>query len=224
VIRAVIFDMDGLLLDTEPLYRAAWERACGQFGYILTHELYARLAGRNRQDAERMLGAEFGPQFPMERFKAAVRILEEAEFSKGPIPIKPGVDELLTVLEARLVPRAVATSSEQVRAEKWLLSAGILARFGALATGDQVAHGKPAPDIFLLAAKRLGVASEDCLVLEDAEPGVRAARAAGMTVYLVPDMIPSSPEGRKLAAKIFRSLIEVARDLENELPRAETAG
>jgi HAD superfamily hydrolase (TIGR01509 family) len=223
VIRAVIFDMDGLLLDTEPLYRAAWERASAEFGYRLTHELYSRLAGRNRADAERMLAAEFGPQFPMEQFKTIVRTHEEEEFSKGPIPTKPGVNELLGVLDARQIPRAVATSSEKARAEKWLSGAGILTRFGALATGDQVARGKPAPDIFLLAAKRLAVQSSDCLVLEDAEPGVRAARAARMSVYVVPDVIPPSREGAKLATKIFRSLCEVAEDLERELPLAETA-
>jgi HAD superfamily hydrolase (TIGR01509 family) len=214
--------MDGLLLDTEPLYRAAWETACAEFGYTLTHELYARLAGRNREDAERMLAAEFAPQFPMEPFKAAVRVREQAEFSKGPIPIKPGVDKLLEVLQERRIPRAVATSSEESRATKSLATAGILSQFDALATGDQVARGKPAPDIFLLAAKRLGVPSADCLVLEDAEPGVRAARVAGMAVYLVPDVIPPSPEGANLATRIFRSLHDVALDLEREFARVGT--
>jgi HAD superfamily hydrolase (TIGR01509 family) len=217
VIRAVIFDMDGLLLDTEPLYRAAWQKASAKFGRELTDAIYTRLAGRNRADAERMLAAEFGEEFPIEIFKVEARKREEAEFSERPIPTKPGVNELLTLLETRDIPRAVATSSERERAVRWLAGAGLLDRFGAVATGDEVVHGKPAPDIYLLAAKRLGVASAYCLVLEDAEPGIRAARAAGMTVYHVPDMIPPTPESARLANGRFESLSAITRDLENKL-------
>jgi HAD superfamily hydrolase (TIGR01509 family) len=220
VIRAVIFDMDGLLLDTEPIYRVAWQKASAHFGRELTDAMYARLAGRNRVDAERMLAAEFGEDFPIEVFKVEAKRREESEFSAHPIPTKPGVEELLSLLESRNIPRAVATSSERERAVRWLAGAGLLGRFGAVATGDEVAHGKPAPDIYLLAAKRLGVGSEDCLVLEDAEPGIRAARAAGMSVYHVPDMIPPSAESARLANGRFDSLSAVAHDLESKLAQS----
>jgi len=215
--------MDGLLLDTEPLYRAAWQKACAHFGYELTFDLYKRLAGRNRSDAVRMLVDRFGEKFPIEPFRVLVHEYEEVEFSKGPIPKRPGVDVLLSLLEAQNIPRAVATSSEMARAKEWLAGAGVLDMFAVLATGDQVPRGKPAPDIFLLAASRLGAASGDCLVLEDAEPGVRAARAAGMRVYLVPDLIPPTPEGVKLAEKLFDSLSDVARDLEYEFASTDSA-
>jgi beta-phosphoglucomutase-like phosphatase (HAD superfamily) len=98
-----------------------------------------------------------------------------------------------------------------------LSEAGLLDRFDAMAAGDEVANGKPAPDLFLLAAERLRVvANSDCLVIEDAEPGVRAARSVGMFVYLVPDMIPPSPEVTEMATGVFESLVAVARHLELE--------
>src|SRR5690349_16944709 len=126
--------MDGLLLDTEPLYQAAWQRACAHFGYELTFDLYKQLAGRNHSDAERMIVNKFGAAFPIESFSGLVREYEEIEFSKEPIPTRPGVHELLSLLEARDIPRAVATSSEMTRAQKWLAAAGLLDKFVALAT------------------------------------------------------------------------------------------
>lgn len=217
MIQAVIFDMDGLLLDTEPLYRAAWQQASQVCGRMLSDAVYARLLGRNRADAERMLAQEFGEGFALEHFRTVCKQFEAAEFAKGPIPKKNGVHELMTLLESRHIPKAVATSTERARALPNLAASGLLERFGAVATGDEVAKGKPAPDLFLLAAQRLGVANSGCLVIEDAEPGVRAARSAGMSVYIVPDMITPSPEAKKLANGTFESLRNVARHLGLEL-------
>jgi HAD superfamily hydrolase (TIGR01509 family) len=216
MIQAVIFDMDGLLLDTEPLYRTAWQQASEACGRVLSDRAYARLLGRNRADAERMLAEEFGEGFAMEHFRTVCEQFEADEFAKGPVPKKDGVDELITLLESRHIPKAVATSTDRARALPNLAASGLLERFDAVATGDEVANGKPAPDLFLLAAQRLGVVNSGCLVIEDAEPGVRAARSAGMSVYIVPDMITPSPEASKLANAIFHSLHEVARHLELE--------
>jgi HAD superfamily hydrolase (TIGR01509 family) len=216
VIQAVIFDMDGLLLDTEPLYRAAWQRALRRFGYELTDEKYAHLAGRNREDAERMLKDDFGWDVPLEEFRPLCEQYEAEEFSK-PIPKRPGVDELLALLEERDIPKAVATSTERTRAVRHLTEAGLISRFCAVAAGNEVAHGKPAPDLFLLAAKRIGADAAGCLVLEDAEPGIHAARAAGMGAFLVPDLIAPSDEVRRLADGVFASLSDVAARLRLEL-------
>jgi HAD superfamily hydrolase (TIGR01509 family) len=216
VIQAVIFDMDGLLLDTEPLYRAAWQRALRKFGYELSDKQYARLAGRNREDGERMLKEEFGWNVPLDRFRPLCEEYEAEEFSR-PIPKRPGVDELLALLEERGIPKAVATSTECARAVKHLTEAGLIGRFCAVAAGNEVAYGKPAPDLFLLAAKRIGRDAAGCLVLEDAEPGIRAARAAGMRGFLVPDLIAPSDEVRKLADGVFGSLCDVAARLKEEI-------
>ncbi|HKV49392.1 MAG TPA: HAD family phosphatase [Candidatus Acidoferrales bacterium] len=217
MIRAVIFDMDGLMLDTEPLYRSAWQRAAKEFGYELSDALYARLAGRNTGDAERMLVEEFGRDFPLRQFRIACKRFDADEFSKGPIPKKTGLDKLLALLDHRHIPRAVATSTERSRALRSLSNAELLNGFTAVAAGDEVKNGKPAPDLFELAARRLGVASSNCLVLEDLEPGVRAARSAGMLVYLVPDLHAPTVKVQELASGVFDSLTAVARHLERQL-------
>jgi beta-phosphoglucomutase-like phosphatase (HAD superfamily) len=107
----------------------------------------------------------------------------------------------------------VATSTQRETAIPQLAAVALLDRFDAIATGDEVANGKPSPDLFLLAAQRLNVGANNCLVLEDAEPGVIAARRAGMRVYLVPDLCPPSLEAQRAARGVFHSLVDVARHL-----------
>src|SRR5580704_10702163 len=111
-IEAVIFDMDGLMLDTEPLYRAACQQAAAEFGYTLSDAVHCRLMGRNPEDAERVVLDEFGPGFPMDAFRDRCQILEAA-FEGGPVPKKRGLDELLDFLDSRRVPKAVATSTRR---------------------------------------------------------------------------------------------------------------
>jgi HAD superfamily hydrolase (TIGR01509 family) len=208
-IQTVIFDMDGLMLDTEPLYRIAWKRASAECGFELTDEIYKSLVGRGRKDAERTLRETFGPEFSPEKFRALAAQYEEQEFAGPPTPKKPGLDELLAFLEQRNLPLAVATSTERRLALPRLARAGLLSRFDAIATGDEVSRGKPFPDLFLLAAKRLGAEPSSCLVLEDSEAGVFAARAAGMQVFQVPDLVEPSDEVKRAATGVFFSLFDV---------------
>lgn len=211
-IKAVIFDMDGLMLDTQPLYRTAWQQAAAEFGYTLSDATHCRLLGRNTADSEQVLMVEFGPGFPMDRFRGRCQALEAA-FEGGPVPKKHGLDELLGLLDSRRVPRAVATSTQRKISAPLLARMGLFDRFDAIATGDEVQNGKPAPDLFLLAAERLGVEPAGCLVLEDSEPGVIAAHRAGMQVFNVPDLQVLSATTRQLANGVFDSLAEVARHL-----------
>jgi len=212
-IQAVIFDMDGLMLDTEPLYRIAWKRASAECGFLLTDEIYKSLVGRGRKDAEKTLAETFGPKFPPGKFRTLAAQYEEQEFAGPPMPKKPGLDELLPFLDRTKVTLAVATSTERRLTLPRLARAGLLARLDAVATGDEVSRGKPFPDLFLLAAKRLDVEPSSCLVLEDSEAGVFAARAAGMQVFQVPDLVEPSDEVRRAATGVFRSLIDVTEQL-----------
>ncbi len=214
IIRAVIFDMDGLMLDTEPLYRGAWKQACAECGYELSDEIYKRLVGRNPTDSEQTLLHEFGAGFSQEKFHSLARTYLTTAFTSAPIRRKPGLDSLLTFLESRRMPKAVATSNRRHKALSLLQTTQLLERFDAVATGDEVTHGKPSPDLFLLAAQRLGFDPSACLVLEDAESGVIAAHEAGMQVFNVPDLVEPSPEVRRRAHGIFSSLADVARNLE----------
>ncbi len=213
VIRAVIFDMDGLMLDTEPAYRVAWQQASAECGYHLPDALYFRLIGRSRVEGEQTLADAFGPGFPLDAFHDACLRREAAVFDTTPPIKKPGLDELLDLLDSHRVAKAIATSTERQTATTQLAAAGLFDRFEVVATGDEVTNGKPAPDLFLLAAKRLGIEPVHCLVLEDAEPGVIAAHRAGMTVFMVPDMKPPSPEVERLTNGVFESLSAVAEHL-----------
>jgi HAD superfamily hydrolase (TIGR01509 family) len=205
--RAVIFDMDGLLLDSDPLYRVTWKAAGSSLGFPIDDVLYERFVGRGNSDAELILREHFGDAFPLDDFHMRWSGDFHERLAAAPLTPKPGAVELLDFLDARGIPKALATSSPRGLALRCL--GDLASRFAALAFGDEVEHSKPAPDLFLLASQRLGVAPADCLVLEDSEAGVRAARAAGMDVIMVPDLVPPSPEIASMAMRVCATLQEV---------------
>jgi HAD superfamily hydrolase (TIGR01509 family) len=206
--QAVLFDMDGLMFDTETLYMRSAQRACIELGQTLTETFYrTKCVGRRVVDIEQALRAEFGADFPLDTWEKRTEHLLDQALRAGP-PVKPGLDDLLTRLETLGIPKGVATST---RRETALITLGAYAaRFDAITTGDEITHGKPAPDIFLLAASRLGIATADGLVLEDSSAGVRAAYAAGIPVIWVPDMQTPTAEVSALALHVLTSLYEVA--------------
>ena len=210
---AVIFDMDGLMLDTESLSHRAWEAiaATHEAGFDLA--LCRAMIGRNHPDCLALLERHYGSLEQAEALMQAWFASYDAIVEREGIALKPGLDELLALLEAQSIPRAVATSTRHERAKAKLARANLLHRYDALVGGDEIACGKPAPDIFLLAATRLGVAPQRCIVLEDSEPGVIAALAAGMTPIMVPDLHPPSDELLRRQPLVMRSLHDVAAAL-----------
>ena len=189
---AIIFDMDGLMLDSERVDLEIWRTTLSRHGHTLPDELHRALIGRREADGERLLLEHYGTAFPLAQIKAETRAVWHERVAAQGLPRKPGLEALLDHLEATGVPKAVATSTARARA---LLSLGELAhRFGALACGDEVANGKPAPDIYLLAASRLSVEVADCLALEDSPAGVTAAQSAGMAVVMIPDLVLPTTE------------------------------
>jgi HAD superfamily hydrolase (TIGR01509 family) len=191
--RAVIFDMDGLMLDTESLGPRTWRDAATAVGVDFDLDLLPQMIGRNYRDCRAMLREHYGPTYPVEQLTAACLTAFDAIVARDGIAQKPGLGELIDWLEAENVARAVATSTRRDRAQAHLAQQGLLARFAALVGGNEVEQGKPAPDIFLLAAARLDVAAADCVVLEDSEPGMHAALSAGMMPIMVPDLHGPSP-------------------------------
>jgi HAD superfamily hydrolase (TIGR01509 family) len=204
-VEAVLFDMDGLLLDTEVLYIEAMQQAARSLDREMALDFCHSMVGVPERECSLMIEAYYGEGFSIEefrgRFYGRLRGLLEAG-----IPLKPGVVELLDFLADRGLPLAVATSSERRTAERHLVKAGLLDRFTALATRDDVERPKPHPDIYLEAARRLGIAPERCIAFEDSNLGLEAAHAAGTMAFMVPDLLQPLPETRARCVDVLPDL------------------
>lgn len=203
-INAVIFDMDGLLLATEPIYTQVTQKVVAQFGKTFDWQTKSRMMGRSRLESGKILIEALGlPLDPEELYALQKPLMEEAFVWAEPMP---GAKALTTLLQKAGVPMGLATSSGQdlfviktSRHQDWFSC------FASVTTGDQVPLCKPAPDIFLEAARKLGVDPTKCLVFEDAPTGVAAAKAAGMAVVAVPDPM-MDPALYRDADLVLRSL------------------
>jgi HAD superfamily hydrolase (TIGR01509 family) len=209
---AAILDMDGLMLDTEPIYHHVWTRLAQDLGFQLGQEVLLDLTGRNNDECERRIAQALGPAFPLASFQGSWRGRLHAYIRVNGIAPKPGLSELLDLFEAWRVPTAVATSSHRADTNLSLQAAGLEGRFQAVVTGDEIANGKPAPDIYLAAAARLGVDPPACLAFEDSEAGALAAIAAGMQTIIVPDLKQPSSSAVAGAYRVLPSL-HAAREL-----------
>jgi HAD superfamily hydrolase (TIGR01509 family) len=207
-LAAVIFDMDGLMLDTECIYKEVWQSATAQVGYAMTDEFYFTLVGRPHADCEAAVIQHFGNDFPLARAQVCFTETWQRHIENHGIKTKSGLAELFTFLDAMRVPTAVATSTDQDMAAASLRAAGITRTFDAIVTGDQIRHGKPAPDIYLEAARRLQVAPEHCIAIEDSDAGTLAASSAGMRTLVVPDLKPPSAAARARAYRVVHDLHE----------------
>jgi HAD superfamily hydrolase (TIGR01509 family) len=221
---AVIFDMDGLMLDTESIYKYAWQKAAAECGYHLDDDFYFTLVGQPNPACEAALLNLFGNDFPMADFRLRWSQLWKVQVETAGIPTKPGLAELLSFLQERQIPVAVATSSDRDYTALSLRAGGLETYFHTIITGDQVVKGKPAPDIYLAAARRLGVEPARCIALEDSNAGVLAASAAGMITIMVPDLKPPSPEAQRAAFCVVSSLINARERIASLLRETSAAG
>jgi len=180
--------MDGLLLDTEPLAVRAWTDAATALGVEFDDALALAMIGRNWSDCVAMVRARYDARYPIDALLGSWHTAYDAIVERDGLRVKPGALELIAWLERNAIPRAVATSTRSERARAKLASTALLPRFFAVVGGDEIARGKPEPDIYVEAARRLGIGTADCVALEDSAPGVRAALAAGMTPIMVPDL------------------------------------
>ena len=207
---AVIFDMDGLLLDSERVVLRGFEAACDELGCVVGFDVFARMIGRNYRSSRPILEEALAGQVAIETFEAVCRRHVQAIFEDG-VPVKSGVIDLLARLRKIDMPMAVATSTETARAREKLKKAELLEAFQHVVGGDQVERSKPDPDIYLEAARRLSANPAASVALEDSENGVRAAHAAGMTVIQVPDLIQPSDSLRMLGHTIAADVLVGAR-------------
>lgn len=213
MIHAAIFDMDGLLFDTESLCCTAWREIAGNTGYRIRESLFLECVGLNSRDTRERVMNEMGPEFPYEDFGIKARQWMRSRMEADGPPLKPGAGTLLEYLVSRKIPVALATSTSESSARWMIERAGFARYFDAYAFGSEVENGKPAPDIFLLAMERLGIDTPDgCVVFEDSAAGLRAAQAAGMLTVFVPDMVEPPREVEKQIWKRITRLDEAASD------------
>jgi HAD superfamily hydrolase (TIGR01509 family) len=203
---AVIFDMDGLMLDTERIYRRSWAQAMADTGYALTDQFYFRIMGKTLTDIRAIFRNEFGSFIPIEAIIEPKQQHVENVFADEGIPVKAGLMDFLDWIDRWKLPKAVASSTARRMVEDILARAELAHRFEAIVGGDDVLKSKPAPDLFLAAAERLGVPASGCIVLEDSQAGIQAAHAAGMFPILIPDLLVPSEEMKNLSRAVLPSL------------------
>lgn len=208
--QAVVFDMDGLLLDTERVYFECFSTTLSVLGLPQDDDLFQRLVGTNRVLGHQLLTEGLSGRVTLEKFNS-VWDNEIAERLAGCIPVKPGARALAEHLQERNIPYIVATSTQTKKAHLHLDQAGLGRLFQDVVGGDQVAASKPAPDIYLHATARLGHDPATCVAFEDSPNGVRAAHAAGLITVQIPDIVAPDPELRALGHYIASDIIAGAR-------------
>ena len=186
-IRGLLFDMDGLVLDSEKLYSRFWREACGFYGYDMSYEQSLKMRALNRHAGAAMLQSFFGDSIDYVQVRTKRIQLMDAYVEEYGVELKPGIGELLDALKQRGIAAAIASSSPMDRIRSHLSRHGLDVRFDVLCSGHEVPNGKPAPDIYLYAARRLGLQPEECMALEDAPSGITSAFRAGCLCVMVPD-------------------------------------
>ncbi|MGN0578931.1 MAG: HAD family hydrolase [Ruminiclostridium sp.] len=201
-VTTVIFDKDGTVVDTEPLHLKMWVSALKERGYPATDEILKECIGLNYPSMDTLLKGYFGESFDIwEHYEYVNLLVKEYELENG-IPVKKGFTELSDYLISRGIRSVVATSSMHEEAQFCLKQAGIGDRFDFIVGGDEIENGKPAPDIFLKAAEKAGASPDECVIFEDSSNGVRAALAAGIKCFYIPDMKEIEPELQSRTIKL----------------------
>jgi HAD superfamily hydrolase (TIGR01509 family) len=207
---AVVFDMDGLLFDTERLYEEAALAAAAELGHEMDAAFFRSTVGFPWLVTRARLIELYGPTFAVDELRSVARRIFQ-EMVDTDLPLKPGVAELLGLLDELDLPRAIATTSARATVDHHLGAHGLADRFHHIVAHDDCERHKPDPDPFLRAARLLGVRPEHCLALEDSHNGVRAASAAGMMTVMVPDLLPVTEEMQALCLHIVGDLHDVRR-------------
>lgn len=212
--EAVIFDMDGLMFDTEPIWASCWPKTAIEFEVECKEGLADAMRGTNGSEAVSIIREWYGDEVDSQAFVDRFYEIAHEALAQG-AEKKPGLDRLLDYLQAEGIPMAVASSSSRKMIEANLIRGGILPYFDSIVSGIEVEHAKPYPDVFLKAADELGASPQKSLVLEDSYNGVRAGFAGGFCTAMVPDLSEPTDEMERLATAIVPSLNDVTDMLAN---------
>ncbi len=204
-LTAIIFDMDGILLDSEQIYRRASILAAKQLGFVMEEETYIATIGVADEDAVKIIKQQMGKNFPFANFEKKWGQIVAREMEQN-IPLKRGVRQLLNLLTNHNVPIGLATSTPYERTHKYLQKSGLKKFFHSIICGDEVKNGKPHPEPYLRVARDLGVDPHFCLAVEDSYNGVLSAYRAGMKVIMIPDILQPNEEIKQFTHAILPSI------------------
>lgn len=214
--KAIVFDMDGVIFDSERLVLECWKEIAQIKGMKDMDEVFRKCIGTNSLKTKEILLEHYGVDFPFEAFRKEASILFHSRYNNGRLPMKIGIKELLIYLKEQGIQIGLASSTRYEVVRQELQDAGILSYFQSLTCGDMVKQSKPEPEIFLKACESLLVKPEEAIAIEDSFNGIRSAYRAGMFPIMVPDMIVPNEEMKQLAGEIFLSLVEVKEWLQKE--------
>ncbi|MDE7223884.1 MAG: HAD family phosphatase [Acetatifactor sp.] len=213
-IKAVIFDMDGVLFDTEKLCMDSWVAVAGKAGMTDMEEFFPSCIGRNLTDTRRLFREFYGDTYDFEHFRRQASEWFHDYVDRKGIPVKKGVNQILDFLQRSGYLIGLASSTSRPSVEDLLRRAEIRQYFQSLTTGDMVEHSKPKPDIYLMACESLGVSPGEAMAIEDSPNGIRSAHSAGMIPVMVPDLIGPDQEMRDKCSLICEDLLEVMHFLD----------
>lgn len=211
--KAVIFDMDGVLFDTERLCMDSWDAVMKKRGMQIIDGVFEQCIGLNDTDTKALVLQQYGQDFPYEEFRVQASEWFREYIQTNGLPVKTGVKRILPYLEQEGYKIGLASSSRYESVIRHLKRAEIIDYFSVIVTGDMIEHSKPRPDIYLLACKKLGVNPKETYAIEDSPNGIRSASAAGMKPIMVPDMIEPDAEMEALSFLICNDLTEVMKYL-----------
>lgn len=215
MIEAVLFDMDGLLIDSEREYDKAMKEAITRYGHRITDDFLISVRGIPVKEFKKRLKLEFGRDFPVEKFRNDFKSKVWENIRQYGMPVKNGAHQLIQYLVANGIRYSVATSNDRAMALELLEAADLRGAFQYMVCGDEVENGKPFPDIYLKAADLLGVNIKNALVLEDSYNGIRAGYSAGARVIMVPDLVQPTDEIRQMTDYVVNDLGKVISCISN---------
>lgn len=216
IVTGVILDLDGVLIDTESISRKAWLQAAAEFEFDFPESFYSKIVGHSVQSARKEIEAMTDGRIDMDRYMARSADIYNGEMHNKGVDLLPGVPELLDFLSQNELKTAIATSTTWDQADWKLKKCGLYGVIADVITGDRTENGKPAPDIFLIAAKQIDTSPRTCVVIEDANAGIVGASAAGMIPIMVPNSAGANAESEKLAHSVVSTLyeaVEVLREI-----------
>ncbi|SCY66161.1 HAD family hydrolase [Alkaliphilus peptidifermentans] len=214
-IELVIFDMDGLMFDTETLSKGSWKIVGEKHGFIFSDELFNEVIGLNIKATENVFKQAYGDDFPYVQLKEEKNKIMMEEIKKSGIGIKKGLKECIKYLKGNNILIAIASSSRRATIDFYLESANLLNEFDFIISGQEVANGKPSPEIFLACCEKLNVKKENTLVLEDSINGIKAAYDGNIKVIYIPDLVKIPEEIEKLTHQNLTDLLLVPEFIEN---------